>query len=164
MNPGEREEQARLRIRRLERLAGRSRLALILFVVVSVAAMLHFLYLPAFPREIRAFLGAPPPTWLISVALVLYAFSALVLTLGRLTKNEEAFHGWSHLGYAGAFYFFYYYAGELAGHFWGVFAAGLTILVLENYRVGSHVDEEMKKEREVLARLKRGFLPPTGER
>ncbi len=153
-------EQALGNIRRLRILRRKGRTALALFVLVSLGAMLHFLLLPAFPREIRAFLGAPPPTWLITLALILYGFSALVLTLGRLTQGEGGFHGWSHLGYIASFYAFFYYAGELADYFWGVFTAGLTIMVLESYRLSTYAEEGMKREKEIIARLDRGHLPP----
>jgi hypothetical protein len=160
MNPEEAREQALRNIRNLQALRRKGRTALVLFIVVSLVAMLHFMLLPAFPQEIRVFLGAPPPTWLITLALSLYGFSALVLTLGRLTQGEGSFHGWSHLGYISSFYAFFYYAGELADYFWGVFTAGLTIMVLENYRLAVYADEGMRREREVLARLDRGHLPP----
>jgi len=160
MNLSEEKERALSAIRRLESRRRRSWAVLALFAIVSILFVLQSMLLPRFPREVRAFLGAPPPIWLINLGLILYAFSALVLTLGRFIREEESFHGWSHLAYLSAFYFFYYYAGEEGMPFWGVFTAGLTILVLEDYRISIRTQEGVKREREILARLERGFHPP----
>jgi hypothetical protein len=129
-------------------------LVLALFVLVSVLTAVYSLFLPALPRHIQAFLGAPPPLWLIHLGLVLYGFSALVLTLGRLVKGEGGFHGWSQLGYLTAFYAFYSYAGMLGESFLAVFALGLTLLFLENYRIGSFCREGLQRERQKLSRLR----------
>jgi hypothetical protein len=153
----ERLRQESLRnIRRLERLGVQSRLTLILFMAASAGAMFHGLVLPTFPHDLQAHLGPPPPLGLIHLGLILYGFSALVLTLARYTKGEGKLHGWSHLGFLLSFYFFYYYAGELEGSFWSVFSAGLTILVLENLRMANFCREELQKEKQKMAGLKDG--------
>ncbi len=112
--------------------------------------MLDFWFLPPIPDAVREFLGFSPPVTLINIALVVYTFSALALTLARMMAGSNSYRGWAHLGYLGAFYGFYYYAGELKSNFWPVFAAGLTILCLENYRVWTYCTDAIREEREKL--------------
>jgi hypothetical protein len=117
--------------------------------------MLNFRFLPPIPESIRESLGYSPPVTLINIALVVYTFSALTLILARMMGDSNSYRGWSHLGYLAAFYGFYYYAGELSDNFWPVFAAGLTILCLENYRVWTYCTDAIREERENLDRLDR---------
>jgi len=62
---------------------------------------------------VRRFLGAPPPANLISVALIVYAFSALTLILARIAQGSGIYKGWSHLFYITAFYIFFGFAQTL---------------------------------------------------
>ena len=124
-----------------------------LFILISLGAVLNFRFLPPISEKTRHLLGISPPPTLISIALVVYAFSALTLILGRMNTGPERYRGWSHIGYLSAFYFFYYYAGALGENFWPVFFAGLTILSLENFRVWSICTEAIKREKEILAAL-----------
>lgn len=126
---------------------------MVLFFLVSLGAVANFRFLPPISEKMRHLLGGSPPTTLISIALVVYAFSALALILGHLSTGPDRYRGWSHIGYLSAFYLFYYYAGGLRENFWPVFFAGLTILGLENYRVWSVCSEAIRKERELLALL-----------
>lgn len=126
-----------------------------LFFLISLGAALGFRFLPPISAETRQFLGISPPPTLISIALIVYAFSALVLTLGRMNTGSVRFRGWSHIGYLSAFYLFYYYAGLLRENFWPVFIAGLTILGLEDYRIWSVCSEAIRKEKKILASLKK---------
>jgi hypothetical protein len=70
-----------------------------------------------------------------------------------MNSEDQTYRGWSHLGYLTAFYVFYYFAEELGDNFWAVFAAGLTILGLENYRVWTRCTEALRREREALESL-----------
>lgn len=141
------------RIQRLRGQIRRGALGMLIFTVVSAASMLNALLFPPLPEGIRRFLGPSPPTGLISVALVVYVFSALTLILARMNSEDQTYRGWSHLGYLTAFYVFYYFAEELGDNFWAVFAAGLTILGLENYRVWTRCTEALRREREAQERL-----------
>lgn len=150
-----RRREAQERIRRLHSRSHRGLWGLALFLLISILALQDFSFLPALPPGTRRLLGAAPPTNLISIALVVYSFSALILTLARMWSGTGAYRGWSHLAYLGAFYGFYGYGGVLDDNFLAVFAAGLTILGLESYHVWTWCAEEMDKEKETLARLDR---------
>jgi hypothetical protein len=67
------------RIRKLERTAGNGLWGTVIFLLVSFAAFNGFDLFPDMPETLRQKLGAPPPVDLISLALVIYAFSGIVL-------------------------------------------------------------------------------------
>ena len=121
-----------------------------LFSLVSLGAAVDFRFLPPISEKTRQFLGASPSPSLISVALIVYAFSALILILGHMNTGPRRFRGWSHIGYLSAFYLFYFYTGVLRDNFWPVFIAGLTILGLEDYRVWSVCGEAIREEEKIL--------------
>ncbi len=126
-----------------------------LFFLVSLGAAANFRFFPPISEEVRHLLGVSPPPSLISIALIVYAFSALILILGHMNTGPRRFRGWSHIGYLSAFYLFYYYTDALRDNFWPVFIAGLTILGLENYRVWSGCSEAIREEEKVLTFLEK---------
>ena len=140
-------------IRRLHRLSNRGLWGLALFILVSLGAQQEFAFLPPISEGARALLGASPPTKLISIALVVYSFSALVLILSRMMGGSDTYRGWSHLGYLTGFYAFYYYGQALSENFWAVFAAGCTILSLEYYQIWTYCNEAIQTEKEILKKL-----------
>jgi hypothetical protein len=146
-------EEVRREIRRLHQLSNRGLWGLAIFILISLGAQRNFNFLPTFSEGARAVLGAAPPVKLISIALVVYSFSALVLILSRMMGGTETYRGWSHLGYLSGFYFFYYYGGALPDNFWAVFAAGATILSLEYYAIWSYCSEAIRTEKELLGKL-----------
>jgi hypothetical protein len=141
-------------IRRHGRRSRRGLWGLVLFTAISVG-VLNLSFLPMATEEMRRFLGAPPPVSLISLALVVYSFAALILILSRMMSGSESYRGWSHLAYLSAFYGFYFAADALKENFWAVFAAGLTILALEYYHLWTCCSEAIQREKELLARLER---------
>lgn len=141
------------RIRFLRRQLRMGMLGMVIFTALSAIAMLNARLLPPLSEKTRQFLGPSPPPTLISIALVVYVFSALTLILARMNREFGTYRGWSHLGYLTSFYVFYYYAGELGESFWAVFVAGLTILGLENYRIWTSCSEALRDEEEILASL-----------
>ena len=78
------------RIRRLERAAGHGLWGMVIFLLVSLAAFNDFAILPDLPEQVRRQLGAPPPVEMISLALVIYAFSGIVYVLARMTRNIQS--------------------------------------------------------------------------
>ena len=126
-----------------------------LFFLVSLGAAVNFRFFPPISEEVREFMGVSPSPSLISIALIVYAFSALILILGHMNTGPRRFRGWSHIGYLSAFYLFYYYTGTLRDNFWPVFIAGLTILGLENYRVWSGCSEAIREEKKILTCLEK---------
>jgi len=124
------------------------------FVVISFLSIPNSYLLPALSESIRQFLGAAPPSYLISIALIIYAFSALTLILARIAQGSGVYKGWSHLLYIAAFYIFFGFAGTLRETYWAVFVSGLLIMGLENYLVRTYVSEEIKKEERKIRKTK----------
>ncbi|MBI5018603.1 MAG: menaquinol oxidoreductase [Deltaproteobacteria bacterium] len=144
-----RDSQAR--IRRLRSRGNWGIWGLCTFLVVSLAARRDFSFLPPLSERTRDLLGASPPVNLINMALVAYSFSALILTLSRMMSGADTYRGLSHLGYLTAFYVFYHFADAMSDNFWAVFAAGVTILVLEGYGLRTRCGELIEEEQERIA-------------
>ncbi|MGE4342872.1 MAG: menaquinol oxidoreductase [Geoalkalibacter sp.] len=153
--PAKTREQGLERIRKLQSVSRRGLWGLAIFLGISMVALPQAGVLPTISRNVREMLGAAPPTNLISIALVVYSFSALVLILSRIGSGNGSYRGWSHLGYLSAFYAFYYYADALDSNFWAIFAAGFTILSLEHYHIWTFCRENIRKEKEHLKQLER---------
>jgi hypothetical protein len=146
-------------IKRLRRFSNRGLWALSLFLVVSMLAWREFWFLPR-PEKIVASLGAPPPAQIISVVLVLYTFSAIILSLSRLMAGIDHKSSFCHVGYLSVFYLFYYFAQALGDNYWAVFGAGFTILCVESYRIWTFCHQQLSRKAEQLAYLERyGRLP-----
>lgn len=148
-------EESRQRIETLHRLSRRGLWGLLAFILLTTVVVQTSRLVPDLPHSVRQTLGASPSENLISIALAVYIFSALILILARMMGGTKSYRGWSHLGYLSAFYLFYYYARALDQNFWAVFAAGITILALEYYGVWSWCSESIRRERENLSQLER---------
>jgi hypothetical protein len=150
------------RIGRLQRKSGNGPLCLAIFIALSIAAQNDFAVVPSLPDDIRELLGHPPSPNMISAALVLYSFSAIILILTRMVSGSEKYGGIMHVGYLAAFYMFYHFSNSLNENFWAVFAAGLTVLLLESYHLWTICGENIRQERAFLEQLDRkekaGFL------
>ncbi|WP_432823309.1 menaquinol oxidoreductase [Trichloromonas sp.] len=146
-------QEVQLEIRRLHQLSNRGLWGLALFILISLGAQQDFKFLPPISDGARAVLGAAPPVMLISIALVVYSFSALILILSRMMGGSDSYRGWAHLGYLSAFYAFYYYAEALPENFWAIFAAGFTILALEYYQIWTYCSDAIRTEKELLSKL-----------
>lgn len=154
-NPDLRRQKIYDNISYLKKQISYSKCWIAVFFLISLGAAVDFRFFPPISEKTRDLLGAPPPPTLISIALIVYAFSALILILGHLNKGSVRFQGWSHMGYLSAFYIFFYYAGLLRENFWPVFIAGLTILGLEHYRVWSVCSETIREEKKILKILEK---------
>jgi hypothetical protein len=148
-------DAGRARIQRLQVLARRGLWGMCVFLLVSLAVFSLDSLVPQIPLTVREKLGASPPTNLISLALVVYSFSALILTLSRISSGNGKYKGWSHIGYLSGFYAFYFYAEALHTNFWAVFAAGITILALEYYQIWGFCMENIRLEEENLQKAER---------
>jgi hypothetical protein len=143
------------RIRGLRLQARKGAYGLVIFVLISVLAIPGFKALPSLPEKARQILGTPPkPEW-ISMALAIYVFSALILTLARIMQGSGAYKGWSHLFYIACFYIFFGFTTVARDSFWAVFVSGLIILGLENYAIRVHNNEIIEEEMERLERMNR---------
>ena len=156
--PGREELRLKIeaRIRRLEKAYGHGLWSMVVFLLVSFAAFDGFSFLPDLSEETRQMLGKPPPTEMISLALVVYAFSGIVRTLARMSRNIKPYMGLMHAAFFTAFYTFYHLSGVMQDNFWAVFFAGISVMGLENYYLWSHSNEALHKERALLNSLRRG--------
>lgn len=154
-DPEERRREIEKRIHRLHGHANRGLWGLSIFILISIGAQQNFSFIPPLSEEIRDLLGPSPPVKLISIALAVYTFSALILILSRMMSGSQTYRGWSHLGYLSAFYAFYYYGNALQANFWAIFVAGLTIMGLEYYQVWNQCTEAMRKEKQLLASIRK---------
>ncbi len=143
------------KIRRLESRAARGLWAMAGFMAMSIAAWRYPDPFSHLPERAAAILGAPPPTGLISAALIVYIFSAIILILTRMATGAEAGVGFNHVGYLTGFYFFYSVAGAMGENFWAVLVAGITILSLQSYHLWTYCAEQVRNDKETLAALER---------
>jgi hypothetical protein len=143
------------RIRQLERASGLGLWSMVIFLLVSLASYDSFSFLPDMSEKMRTILGAPPPGEMISLALVIYAFSSIVRTLARMSRNVKPYTGLMHAAFFTAFYTFYHLSGVLQDNFWAVFFAGISVMGLENYYLWSHSAAAVRKERELLKSMQR---------
>ena len=149
-------------INRLNRFSTRGILALSLFIVVSILAWGGFFFLPA-PDTVTALLGKPPSARIISIVLLLYTFSAIILSLSRMTSGIEHRSSFSHVGFLTAFFLFYYFGKTLEENYWAVFGSGITILGVESYRIWTFCAEGISKNREDIEYVTRTGRPPPQE-
>ncbi len=146
-------QAALVKISKFEALANKGLIMIAGFLAISIAALRDFDFLPSVPLSVLAFLGPPPSANMISAALVFYCFSAIILILAKMMSGSNKYGGLAHLGYLSGFYLFYHFAAAMERNFWAVFAAGMTILALEEYHLWIYCAEEIRKERETLAEL-----------
>lgn len=152
--------QALLRdIERLNRFSTRGIMALSLFIAISIFAWWGFSFLPE-PDRVTAFLGPPPPAQIISIALIVYTFSAIILSLARMSTGVEHRSSFCHVGYLTAFFLFYYFGKSLAENYWAVFGSGMTILGVESYRIWIYCAENITLIKEDLDFIARTGRPP----
>ena len=150
--PGREDLRLRIetRIRKLERASGNGLWSMVCFLLVSFAAFDGFSFLPELSTEMRRLLGTPPPAEMISLALVVYAFSGIVRTLASMSRNIKPYLGLMHAAFFTAFYTFYHLSGALQDNFWAVFFAGISVMGLENYYLLAHSSAALHKERALL--------------
>jgi len=149
-------------IKRLKRFSTRGILALSLFLVVSALAWQGFPLLPA-PDTVTAFIGKPPSAGIISIVLLIYTFSAIILSLSRMAAGIEHNGSFSHVGFLTAFFLFYYFGKSLEDNYLAVLGAGITILGVESYRIWSYCAEGISKNREDIEYVNRTGRPPPEE-
>ena len=147
-------------ISRLNGFSTRGIKALALFLVISILAWRDFPLMPT-PDSVTALLGNPPSPRMIGIVLLLYTFSAIILSLGRMTSGVEHRSSFCHVGYLTAFYLFYFFGKSLGDNFWAVFGAGITILGVESYRIWTFCSEGITQKKEDVEYIARtGRVPP----
>lgn len=136
--------------------------AVSLFLLVSMTAWRDFPFLNL-PDNVVAALGQPPSSQAISILLIIYTFSAIMLSLSRMMAGIEHRSSFCHVGYLTAFYLFYHFAKALDDNYWAVFGAGLTILAVESYRIWSFCSEMISKKKEDLEYVNKTGRRPVDE-
>lgn len=149
-------------ISRLKRSATRGIRALALFVLISILAWRGTDFLPA-PGSVTALLGRPPSARVIGGVLLLYTFSAIILSLSRMAAGIEHRSSFGHVGFLSAFFLFYYFGESLEENYWAVCGAGITILGVESYRIWSFCAESISKKTEQLSYITRTGRAPIEE-
>jgi hypothetical protein len=97
---------------------------------------------------------------MISLVLLLYTFSAIILSLSRMMGGIEHKSSFCHVGYLAGFFLFYHFAKALDDNYWAVFGAGITILGVESYRIRSFCAEAISKKNEQLSYIIRTGRAP----
>ena len=143
-------------IRKLKARANRGLIHIAAFIAISIFAVQNLNTLQTVPERIRHLLGTSPTAIMISALLIIYIFSAILMTLSRMTTGSGSYSGLSHVGYLTGFYLFYYFSGSLTENFWAVFAAGMTILGLEAYHIWAWCREEIRREKGEIPRREPG--------
>ena len=136
------------RIRQLKARSSRGLYNVVAFIAVSIIAVANLTTYQSLPESFRIVLGTPPSATMISAALIVYSFSAILTILARMTLGSGSYGGMTHVGFLTVFYAFYYFSGYLEENFWGVFAAGMTVLGLEAYHIWNWCAEEIRRQRE----------------
>lgn len=149
------EEQCRERIAGLQARSRQGLWGLTLFALLSAGIYAAPVSTALISPKMFDLLGPSPPVSLISLALVIYCFSALVLAMPRIVDGGERYRGWSMLGYVSCFYGFYFYAGALEVNFWAVFAVGALLLSLEYVGVLIHCRAAVREEKAAIERHRR---------
>ncbi|GEM_PF-752725 len=144
-------------VRRLEKRGYAGIHVLSAFILLSIGATRDFAFMPSFSATMRKSMGAAPSPGYISIALAVYVFSAATLSLSRMMEGTDKTGGIAHLGYLGAFFFFYHMSSDMDANFWAVFAAGVTILGLESYQRWYYCREEIQRELEMIASLEKRY-------
>ncbi len=125
------------RAKALHFLSRRGLWGIILFLLVSIAALLVrdwnlFLMLPA---NMQQLLGDPPPPALIHTALAVSTISALIILAGRMIGSGKPYYSWHNVGLPAAFYPLYLMADTGGNNFVIVFIIGMMLLLLEHFTV-----------------------------
>ena len=115
-----------------------SLMSLVVFLLISICAFTFkdFNLFAAASESVRQILGYPPPAYLISVALAVYAFSSAILTLTAMANDAKPTQKWNHLGYRSAFFIFYCFSGAIAANFLPVLVVGLALYALDQFHIG----------------------------
>jgi hypothetical protein len=140
------------KVKGLHALSRRSLWELLLFVLISIGALSlqEFNLQESVSEPVRRLLGYPPPAYLVSIALAVYCFAALINLLTQLASDAEPLLRWSQLGYRSVFYLFYLFSGSLASHFMAVFFIGLFLYGFEQLHIWVYSSRVAHQNKELL--------------
>ena len=128
---------------------------LAIFILISMTAFNFkgFNLFEAASEPIRQILGTPPPAYLVSIALAVYAVSAFILTLTAIANDQAPTASWKNLGYRSAFYLFYCFSGAISGHFIPVLLVGLSLYALDQCHIWIYNSKVVQEQNELLGRF-----------
>jgi len=105
------------------------------------------------PADIKDLFGEAPPAHLLHIVLAVSWFSAFVLILGRVSEDGKPTYNWYNIGLPTVFYPLYIFSDPAGTHFPAVFAAGLTLLLVEHASVTFHSSRAIREETDRLKHL-----------
>lgn len=128
---------------------------LVVFLLISIDAygFRNFNLFETCSEPVRQLLGYPPPAYLISIALAIYCFSAIILTLTAIANDSPPSATWKNLGYRCAFYLFYSFSGAIAEHFIPVLMVGLVLYSLDQAHIWVYNFKVDQQQKELLGRF-----------
>ncbi len=131
-----------------------SLMSLVAFLIISICAYTFrdFNLFAVSSEPIRQLLGCPPPAYLISVALAVYALSSAILTLTAMANDAQPTQKWNHLGYRIAFFAFYSFSGAIAANFLPVLLVGLSLYGLDECHIWLHNAKENHEGKGLLGK------------
>ena len=137
-----------------DKVQNQSLMSLVAFLIISICAYTFrdFNLFEAASEPIRQLLGCPPPAYLISVALAVYAFSSAILTLTAMANDAQPMQKWNHLGYRIAFFAFYCFSGAIAANFLPVLLVGLSLYGLDECHIWLHNAKENHEGKGLLGK------------
>lgn len=117
--------------------------SLIAFLVVSIIAFsIKDISLFEISNEyMRCLLGTPPPAFLITIALSVYAISAGFLKWMDIVNDKKPEFKLSNLSYRITFYIFYSFSGAIAANFLPVLIVGLILYGMDQFHVVRYESE-----------------------
>lgn len=125
---------------------------LLIFLLASICAygLRDFNLFELSSEPLRQVLGYPPPAYLITLALAVYCFSCVILTLTAMARGAQPEPRWNHLGYRTAFFVFYSFSGAIADNFIPVVLVGFALYLLDHCHIQMYNLKMAAEEREVL--------------
>jgi hypothetical protein len=142
-------------ISQLQALSRRGLWGILLFLTLSAVTLYlsESGMLALAPAGLKELFGDLPPTHLIHLAMAVSWLSALVLIMGRVTGDAPPGYNWYNIGLPTAFYPLYVFADSGGAHFPVVFAAGLTLLIVEHVSVLFFASKAIREGTERISRL-----------
>jgi len=150
-----RQQKAQDQVDRRHRMARRNLWELTIFLLISMCAYTFrdFNLFAVASEPVRQILGYPPPAYLISIALAVYCFSSVTLTLTAMARDARPEQRWNHLGYRCAFFIFYAFSGTIAANFLPVLFCGLSLYILEQCHVWFYNIKVVAQEQDLVEKF-----------
>lgn len=112
-------------------------ISFIIFLVICIISfsIKDFNLFESASETMKIILGTPPPAFLVSISLAVYAFSSGFLTLVDISNNKKPEFKLTHLGYRSIFFMFYCFSGAIAVNFIPVLIVGVCLYGLDQTHI-----------------------------